>query len=64
MTKIVCYIYNFLYLTLWKVEFYHFEDALDVYWYVTTGKDNPKKECIEMLKDYIGIMRQLPRWNK
>ncbi len=39
-------------------------DALDVYWYVTTGKDNQKKECIEMLKDYMDIMGQLPKWNK
>lgn len=39
-------------------------DALDVYWYVTTGKDNQKKECVEMLKDYVDIMGQLPRWNK
>ncbi len=39
-------------------------DALDVYWYVTTGKDNQKKECVEMLKDYMNIMGQLPKWNK
>jgi hypothetical protein len=39
-------------------------DALDVYWYVTTGKDNQKKECLEMLKDFLAQTGKLPKWNK
>jgi hypothetical protein len=39
-------------------------DALDVYWYVTNGKDNQKKEQIEMLKDFIEQTWKIPKWNK
>lgn len=39
-------------------------DALDVYWYVTAGKDDPKKEQVEMLKDYLSQTGKLPKWNK
>lgn len=39
-------------------------DALDVCWYVTTGKDNQKKECLEMLKDFLAQTGKLPKWNK
>lgn len=39
-------------------------DALDVYWCVTTGKDNQKKECLEMLKDFLAQTGKLPKWNK
>lgn len=39
-------------------------DALDIYWYVTTGKDEQKKEQVEMLKDVIAQTGKLPKWNK
>ncbi|EOZ98655.1 hypothetical protein A33Q_1309 [Indibacter alkaliphilus LW1] len=39
-------------------------DALDVYWYVTDGKDNQKKEQVEMLKEFVEITGKLPKWNK
>ncbi|MEI6747525.1 MAG: hypothetical protein WCM93_00070 [Bacteroidota bacterium] len=39
-------------------------DALDIYWYVTTGKDNQKKEQVEMLKDFVEQTGKLPKWNK
>jgi hypothetical protein len=39
-------------------------DALDIYWYVTTGKDEQKKEQVEMLKDFIAQTGKLPDWNK
>jgi hypothetical protein len=39
-------------------------DALDIYWYVTTGKDEQKKEQVEMLKDFIAQTGKLPKWNK
>lgn len=39
-------------------------DALDIYWYVTTGKDEQKKEQVEMLKDYVEQTGKLPKWNK
>lgn len=39
-------------------------DALDVYWYVTNGKDEQKKEQIEMLKEFIEQTGKLPKWNK
>lgn len=39
-------------------------DALDIYWYVTTGKDKQKKEQVEMLKDFIDHTGNLPKWNK
>ena len=39
-------------------------DALDIYWYVTTGKDEQKKEQVEMLKDFIEQTGKLPKWNK
>ncbi len=39
-------------------------DALDIYWYVTTGKDEQKKEQIEMLKDFVEQTGKLPKWNK
>lgn len=39
-------------------------DALDIYWYVTHGKDQPKKYQIEMLKDFIEHTGRLPKWNK
>ncbi len=39
-------------------------DALDVYWYVTNGKDAPKKEQAAMLKDFVEQTGKLPKWNK
>ncbi|SNS74497.1 hypothetical protein SAMN06295967_12117 [Belliella buryatensis] len=39
-------------------------DAIDVYWYVTDGKYDQKKEQVEMLKDFIGLTGKLPKWNK
>lgn len=39
-------------------------DALDVYWYVINGKDNAKKDQVEMLKDYLNQTGKLPKWNK
>ena len=39
-------------------------DALDVYWFVTNGEDNQKKEQIEMLKSFIEQTGKLPKWNK
>jgi len=39
-------------------------DALDVYWYVTGGKDQQKKEQVEMLKDFVEQTGKLPKWNK
>lgn len=39
-------------------------DALDVYWYVTNGKNELKKEQVEMLKDFVYQTGKLPKWNK
>ncbi len=39
-------------------------DALDIYWYVTNGKDEQKKEQVEMLKDFVERTGKLPKWNK
>jgi hypothetical protein len=39
-------------------------DALDVYWYVIGGKDQQKKEQVEMLKDFVEQTGKLPKWNK
>lgn len=39
-------------------------DALDIYWYATTGKDGHKKEQVDMLKDFVGQTGKLPKWNK
>jgi len=39
-------------------------DALDIYWYVTNGKDRQKKEQVDMLKDYVNQTGKLPKWNK
>lgn len=39
-------------------------DALDVYWYVTSKKDEQKKEQVEMLKDFVDQTGKLPKWNK
>lgn len=42
-------------------------EALDVYWYVTHGEnfvDCPKKLESQLLKKYVYIHGELPRWNK
>ena len=39
-------------------------DALDIYWYVTNGKNEPKKEQEEMLKSFVQQTGKLPEWNK
>ena len=39
-------------------------DALDIYWYVTKGKDEQKKEHVEMLKNFVDQTGKLPKWNK
>jgi hypothetical protein len=39
-------------------------DALDIYWYVTTGKDEQKKEQLEMLTSFVEQTGSLPKWNK
>jgi hypothetical protein len=39
-------------------------DALDVYWYVTNGKDEQKKEQVDMLKAFVDQTGKLPKWNK
>ena len=39
-------------------------DALDVYWYVIGGKDQQKKEQVEMLKDFVEQTGKLPKWNR
>lgn len=42
-------------------------EALDVYWYVTTGEnfaDCPKKLESQLLKKHVYIHGELPRWNK
>lgn len=39
-------------------------DALDIYWYVTPGIDEQKKEQVEMLRDFILQAGSLPKWNK
>lgn len=39
-------------------------DALDIYWYITSGKDEQKKEQVEMLKDFVEQTGKLPKWNK
>lgn len=39
-------------------------DALDIYWYVVTGKDEQRKEQFEMLKDFIEQTGKLPKCNK
>ena len=39
-------------------------DAVDVYWYVLSSADNPKKVQTDMLKDYVDQTGRLPKWNK
>ena len=39
-------------------------DALDVYWYVTKGNGEQKKEQVKMLKDFVAQTGKLPKWNK
>lgn len=39
-------------------------DALDIYWYVTNGKNDQKSEQVKMLKDFIAQTGKLPQWNK
>ncbi len=39
-------------------------DALDIYWYVTNGKDVQKKEQVDMLKDFVEQTGKLPKWNR
>lgn len=39
-------------------------DALDIYWYVTTGKDEQKKEQVKMLKEFVEQTGKWPKWNK
>lgn len=39
-------------------------DALDIYWYVTNGKDEQKKEQVTMLKDFVEQTGKMPKWNK
>jgi hypothetical protein len=39
-------------------------DALDVYWYVTIGKDDQKKEQVNMLKEFVDLTGRMPKWNK
>lgn len=39
-------------------------DALDIYWYVTESKENPKKAQVDMLKDFVDQTGKLPKWNK
>ena len=39
-------------------------DALDIYWYVTAGKDGQKKEQVKMLKEFVEQTGKLPKWNK
>lgn len=39
-------------------------DAIDVYWYVSDGNNDQKKEYVAMLKEYIDQTGKLPKWNK
>ena len=39
-------------------------DALDIYWYVTDSKEEPKKAQVDMLKDFVDQTGKLPKWNK
>ncbi|MGY6522352.1 MAG: hypothetical protein ACXIUD_11515 [Mongoliitalea sp.] len=39
-------------------------DAVDIYWYVTDNRDNPKKQAEEMLEDFSSFTGQMPKWNK
>lgn len=39
-------------------------DALDIYWFVTTCKDDQKREQVEMLNDFVEQTGKLPKWNK
>lgn len=39
-------------------------DALDIYWFVITGKDDQKREQVEMLNDFVEQTEKLPKWNK
>lgn len=39
-------------------------EALDIYWYVTAGKDQEKKAQVEMLKNFVEHTGKLPKWNK
>lgn len=39
-------------------------DAVDIYWYVTDGKDNPKKLAEEMIEDFKSLSGQVTKWNK
>jgi hypothetical protein len=39
-------------------------DALDVYWYVTPGNGDQKKEQAAMLKNYVEQTGNLPKWNR
>ena len=42
----------------------HKKDALDVYWSVTNGKEEQKKEQVEMLKDFVEQTGKLQKRNK
>ncbi len=37
-------------------------DALDIYWFVTTGKDDPQTVQLQMLNNHIEYTGQLPKW--
>ncbi|HPW67383.1 MAG TPA: hypothetical protein PLY32_06300 [Salinivirgaceae bacterium] len=39
-------------------------DALDIYWYSINGKGNQKKAQVEMLRNFVAIRGELPKWNK
>lgn len=39
-------------------------DALDIYWYVTNGKGQGRKELLSMLNDYLEDNGILPKWNR
>lgn len=39
-------------------------DALDIYWYVTKGKNQERKEWLYMLNDFLEENGILPKWNR
>ena len=39
-------------------------DALDIYWYVTNGKNGQKREQVDMIKNFVEQTGKLPKWNK
>ena len=39
-------------------------DTLDIYWHVTNGKYEQKKELTKILEEFVEQRGNLPKWNK